>query len=97
MVCDQTLGNGLSDGVDLGDVTTTGDSDSDIDVGELVQTNQDQWLVNLESQDFWFHQSDWRTVDLDQTLTGLDVGNSGSRLLLTESLLRIVSNKIPWG
>ena len=68
----------MSDGVDLRNMTTTSDSNSDIDVGELVQTNQQQWFVNLESQDFWFDQSDWRTVNLNQTLTGLDVGNSGS-------------------
>lgn len=86
VVCNQTLGNSLSDGVDLGNVTTTGNSNSDVNVGELVQTNQDQWFVDLESQDLWLNQSDWRTVDLNQTLTGLDVGNCGSRLLLTESL-----------
>lgn len=86
VVSNQTLGNSLSDGVDLRDVTTTGDSNSDVDVGELVQTGQQQWLVDLESQDLWLNQSDWGTVDLDQTLTGLNVGDGSSRLLLTESL-----------
>lgn len=86
VVSNQTLGNSLSDGVDLRDVTTTGDSNSDVDVGKLVQTGQQQWLVNLESQDLWLNQSDWGTVDLDQTLTGLNVGDGSSRLLLTESL-----------
>lgn len=87
VVSNQTLSNSLSDGVDLRDVTTTGDSNSDVDLSELVQTNQQQWFVNLESQDFWFNQSDWGTVDLNQTLTGLNVGNGSSRLLLTKSLL----------
>ncbi len=87
VVGNQTLSDSLSDGVDLGNVTTTGDSNSDVNVGELVQTNQQQWFVNLESQDFWFDQSDWRTVNLNQTLTGLNVGNGSSRLLLTKSLL----------
>lgn len=77
VVGNQTLSNGLSDGVDLGGVTTTGDTDSDVNVGELVQTNQDQWLVNLESQDFWLNKGDWGTVNLDQTLTFLDMGDSG--------------------
>lgn len=86
VVSNQTLSNSLSDSVDLRDVTTTGDSNSDVDLGELVQTDQQQWFVNLESQDFWFNQSDWRTVDLNQTLTGLNVGNGSSRLLLTKSL-----------
>lgn len=86
MVSNKTLGDGLSDGVDLGGVTTTGDTHSDVDVGELVKTNQDQWLVNLESEDLWLNKGDWGTVDLDQTLTLLDVGNSCGRLLLTEGL-----------
>lgn len=33
VVGDQALGDGLSDGVDLGSVTTTGDSDADVDCG----------------------------------------------------------------
>lgn len=93
VVSNQTLSNGLSDGVNLGNVTTTGDLDSDVNVLELVQAGQNQWLVNLESQDFWLNQGDWGTVNLDQTLTGLDVGNGSSGLLLTKSL-KLVSTGI---
>ena len=87
MVSNQTFGNSLSDSVNLGDVTTTSDSDSDVNVGKFVQTNQDQWFVDFESQDFWLNQSNWRTVDFDQTFTGFDVGDSGGRFFFTESLL----------
>jgi len=90
VVSNQTLSNSLSDSVHLRDVTTTGDLDSDVDVLELVQASQSQWLVNLETQDLWLHQGDWRTVNLDQTLTGLNVGNGSSGLLLTKSLERLV-------
>ena len=86
VVSNQALGNSLSDGVNLRHVTTTGNSDSDVNVGELVQAGQGQWLVDLETQDLGLNQGDWGTVDLDQTLTGLDVGDSSSGLLLTESL-----------
>ena len=86
VVSNQALGNSLSDGVNLRHVTTAGNSDSDVDVGELVQAGQGQWLVDLETQDLGLNQGDWGTVDLDQTLTGLDVGDSSSGLLLTESL-----------
>lgn len=86
VVSNQTLSNGLSDGVNLRDVTTTGDLDSDIDVLELVQAGQGQWLVDLETQDLRLDQGDWGTVDLDQTLTGLDVGDGSSGFLLTKSL-----------
>jgi hypothetical protein len=33
VVDDDGLGDGLTDGVDLGSVTTTGDADTDIDIG----------------------------------------------------------------
>lgn len=39
VVGDYGLGDRLSDGVDLGDVTTAGDADADVDVGELVETD----------------------------------------------------------
>lgn len=86
MVGNQTLGNGLSDGVNLRNVTTSGDLDSDVDVLELVQASQRQWLVDLETQDLGLHQGDGSTVNFDQTLTGLNVGDGGGGLLLTKSL-----------
>lgn len=89
VVGNQTLGNSLSDGVNLGNVTTAGNLNSDVDVLELVQAGQGQWLVDLETQDLWLNKGDWGTVNLDQTLTGLNVGNGSSGLLLTKSLLLV--------
>lgn len=86
VVGNQTLSDSLSDSVNLRDVTTTGDLNSNVDVLELVEADQGQWLVDLESQDLWLNQGDWGTVNLDQTLTGLDVGDGSSGLLLTKSL-----------
>lgn len=48
VVGDQRLGNGLTDGVDLRGVTTTGDADADVDVGELVEADDEEGLVDLE-------------------------------------------------
>lgn len=39
VVGDEGLGDGLTDGVDLRDVATTGDTDADVDVGELVEAD----------------------------------------------------------
>lgn len=39
VVGDQGLGDGLTDGVDLRGVTTTGDADADVDLGELVKAD----------------------------------------------------------
>ena len=47
VVGDQGLGDGLSDGVDLRGVTTAGDADADVDVGELVEANNQEGLVDL--------------------------------------------------
>jgi len=49
VVCDDRLGDSLTDGVDLGDVSATGNSDADIDVGEFIETNNQERLVDLES------------------------------------------------
>lgn len=47
VVGDQRLGNGLTDGVDLRSLTTTGDADTDVDVGELVEADNEDGLVDL--------------------------------------------------
>lgn len=47
VVGDDGLGDGLTDGVDLGGVTTTGDADADVDTGELVSADDQEGLVDL--------------------------------------------------
>lgn len=47
VVGDDGLGDGLTDGVNLGGVTTTGDADADVDTGELVGSNDQEGLVDL--------------------------------------------------
>ena len=47
VVGDDGLGDGLTDGVDLGGVTTTGDANADIDTGELVGSDDQKGLVDL--------------------------------------------------
>lgn len=48
VVGDEGLGDGLADGVDLRSVTTTGDADADVDVGELVEADNQEGLVDLK-------------------------------------------------
>jgi hypothetical protein len=50
VVGDQGLGDGLADGVELGSVTTTGDTDADVDIGELVEAEDEERLVDLEER-----------------------------------------------
>jgi hypothetical protein len=47
VVGNEGLGDGLTDGVDLGGVTTTGDADADIDAGEFVGSDDENGLVDL--------------------------------------------------
>lgn len=47
VVSDEGLGDGLTDGVDLGSVATTGNADADVDVGELVEAHNEERLVDL--------------------------------------------------
>lgn len=88
VVGNDTLSNSLTDGVDLGDVTTTGDADTDVNVGELFETSNKKGLVDLVSENLGLDKGDGRTVDLEETLTGLDVGNSSGSLLLAEGLIK---------
>jgi hypothetical protein len=87
VVGNDTLGNSLADGVNLGDMTTTGDANTDVNVGELLETSNEEGLVNLVSEDLGLDKSNGRTVNLEETLTGLDVGNSSGSLLLAEGLI----------
>lgn len=47
VVGNQGLGQGLADSVDLRGVATTGHSDADVDLGELVKTDDEDGLVDL--------------------------------------------------
>jgi len=86
IVCNDRLGDGLADGVDLGCVSTSGNSDADVDASELVQADNQEGFVDLESQDLGLDEVERLSVDLDQSLTSLAVGDGGCCLLLAEAL-----------
>lgn len=71
VVCDDRLGDGLTDGVDLGSVSTASNTDADVDTGELVEADNQEGLVDLESQDLGLDEVEGLSVDLDQSLTSL--------------------------
>lgn len=52
VVCDNALCDSLSDGIDLGSVASTGDADTDVNKGELVESDNKEGLVNLSSVSF---------------------------------------------
>ena len=53
---------------------------------ELVEAENEDGLVDLESQDLGLDKGKRLSVDLDETLALLAVGNCGGSLLLAEAL-----------
>lgn len=86
MVSNDTLGESLSNGIDLGGVTRTSNSDSNVKVGESVLTEQEDGFVDLGLEDLGVDQVDGGTVDLEETLTRSDGSNSDGVFLSTEGL-----------
>ena len=71
VVGDNGLGDGLTDGVDLRCVSTASNSDTDIDVGELLKTDDQEGFVDLESKDFGLDEVEGLSVNFDQALSSL--------------------------
>jgi hypothetical protein len=71
VVGNEGLRYALADGIDLGSVATTGNADADVDVGELVEAENEEGLVDLEAEDLGLNKVERAAVDLDQTLAGL--------------------------
>jgi hypothetical protein len=53
------LADSLSDGVNLAGLTTTAYANADVDIGELVQANNQERLVDLESEDGRLNEAQW--------------------------------------
>lgn len=71
VVGDNGLGDGLTDGVDLRCVSTTSHPDADIDVGELLETDDEEGFVDLESEDLRLDEVERLSVHLNQSFSGL--------------------------
>lgn len=50
VIGNDSLSDGLSDGVDLGDVTSTADGDTDVEVLESLEAQQQDGLHDFNSQ-----------------------------------------------
>lgn len=72
VVGNNTLGEGLSDGVDLGDVATTSDTDADIKILESLESEKEDGLEDLGSQGLGFKELDGGAIDTQHALTGAD-------------------------
>ena len=80
MVGDNGLGNGCSDSVDLSSDTSTLDSDANIEVGELVLSEDKNRFENLQPHNLGLDVLDRLTIDLDETPSLFGKCDSGGRL-----------------
>ena len=80
VVCNQGLGDSLSDSVDLGCVSTALDTDTDIDGGEGIFASYEDGLVHLETEDLRLDEVDGGAIDTDEATALLSVGDSGGSL-----------------
>ncbi len=64
----KSLGEGLTDGVDLGDATAALDADSDVDLGEPVLAEEEERLLELELQGLGLNLVEGLAVDTDDAL-----------------------------
>jgi hypothetical protein len=86
VVSQKTLGDGLSDGVDLRGVTTASDSDSHVNLGEILLTQEQDGLEGLDTESGGVEVIQGDTVDSDHTSTGLNQSNSDGVPLATKGL-----------
>ena len=80
MVGDDGLGDGGTDGVDLGSHTTALDADADVKVGELLLSEDKDRLEGLESEGLGLDKLNGLTIDLDEATALLGKSASSGRL-----------------
>merc|ERR1712038_1855077 len=83
---DEGLGEGLTDSVDLGDATATLDANPNVDVGELVLAEEQDWLLQLLLECLRLNFGQGLAVDSDLALAALAVSHGGSGLLAAKDL-----------
>lgn len=86
-VSNGSFGDSLSDGVDLGGVTTASNAHADVDRVEVVLAEDEDGFVNFVAQDFGLHEGQGLAVDADEALALLSVcdGGGGLRALSASS------------
>lgn len=71
VVGDNRLSDSLTDSVDLRSMTTSRDTDADIDFGESLETDNQERLIDLETEDLGLDEVERGAVDLDESTTFL--------------------------
>lgn len=80
------LGDGKTDGHDLGGGTTATDANADVKVLEALSTEEEDGLESLEAEGRGLEELEGLSVNLDEAGTLGGVGNSGGVLLSAKAL-----------
>jgi len=86
VVSDESLGDALTDSVDLGGMTTALDTDAHVDAGKTVAAKEKDGLKGLEAEDLRLDELNRTSVDLDEAAAALAVSDCHRRLLTAEAL-----------
>jgi hypothetical protein len=80
IVSNESSSDCLSDGVNLGGMTSALDTDADVDWTEGILASYKNRFVNLEPEDFWLDEIDWGAIDADEATAFLGMGDSSGSL-----------------
>ena len=80
VVSNDSLGDSLTDCVDLRNVSSSLYTNTDINRSEGLFTNDKDSLIDLKSEDLWLKEVDRGAVDFDKTLSLTSVSYSSSGL-----------------
>lgn len=81
MIGNDGLGKGLADSIDLRSVTTTLDTDADINVGEALLAQDEDRLKDLQAEDLGLDQLQGNTINTNQTLASLAMSDGSGGFL----------------
>ena len=85
-VGDDSLGDSLTDGQDLGAGTTTADTDANVEALEARGSEEEDWLQNFHSHRDRLHNVQRLSIDTNISSSSRAHGNSGRVLLSSEGL-----------
>ncbi len=88
VVSDEGLADGLTDGVNLGSGSTTAHSDANVDLLEGIAAEDEDGLIELQSEKLGLEDVEGLSVDLDESLSLLAVGKGDGGFLQTHTHTR---------
>lgn len=86
IICDHSLRKSLTNSVDLCNVSSTSDSNSDVKILEALETQEEDGFEDLDSEGLGLEQFDGGSVDSKDSLAGFDGSHCDCVFLSAEAL-----------